>query len=65
MLTNIRYKIATYFMKKACKQIEHGEIKKGLETCKRAIWIVPPSKELSDMCKKWVQLIEKSSKEES
>ena len=48
MLENLRYRIALYFIKKASVQIERGEIQKGMNNFKRSIWIVPPSKELSE-----------------
>jgi hypothetical protein len=48
MLENLRYRIALYFAKKASEQIERGEIEKGMNNFKRSIWIVPPSKELSE-----------------
>jgi len=63
VLENIRYKVASYFAKKAAKQIEAGEIKKGLKNFKLSVWIVPSSKELSDFGERLRQTIEEHSKD--
>ena len=62
MLKNLRYQIALYFVKKASEQIERGEIRKGLINFKRSIWIVPPSKELSELGNRLHQTVQSYSK---
>lgn len=51
MFENIRYKVATYLMKRADEYVQKGDfknIKKGLMYMKYSLYIVPYTKEISD-----------------
>ena len=51
MFENIRYKVATYLMKRADKYVRKGDfenIKKGLTYMKYSLYIVPYTKQISD-----------------
>lgn len=71
MFENIRYRIATYYAKKAHNEIEKGDfeaIMKGFDYLKKSISIVPPSKELKQFgseMKKIAETHELKIKEES
>lgn len=60
MLEEIRYKIATYFIRKSEKQLRSGdfkEIKKGMRNLKIAVWIVPPSEGSSNFGKELRKIV--------
>lgn len=51
MFKSIRYKVATYLMKRADEYVRKGDfenIKKGLTYMKYSLYIVPYTKEISD-----------------
>jgi hypothetical protein len=61
MFDKIRYRIGTYYLKKAHEEISKDDfqaIMKGLKHLKKAISIVPPSKELTDFEKKMKSIVE-------
>ena len=61
MFDKIRYRIGTYYLKKAHEEISKDDfqaIMKGLKYLKKAISIVPPSKELTDFGKEMASIIE-------
>lgn len=55
MFNNIRYRIGTYYMLKAQKEIDKGDfksIKRGLKYLNKSVSIVPLSKELVELGKR-------------
>lgn len=47
MLENIRYKIGAYYLRKADEQLKERQFGKAFNNIKRAVAVVPPSKELT------------------
>lgn len=59
---NLRLRIALFLIKRSVKTIEKGgykNIKKSLKYFRWSVGIVPPSKELSDVGKKWETVLNK------
>lgn len=62
MLDNIRYKLGTYYMKKADEQIKNRKLKKAFKNIKKSVRIVPYSDELSQFAKDLYDISIKSVK---
>ena len=61
MFETIRYRIATYYAKKAHEEIIKGDfqaIMRSLKYLEKSISIVPPSKELTDFGKEMKAMVE-------
>ncbi len=61
MFDTIRYRIGTYYAKKAHEEIIKGDfqaIMRGLKYLKKSISVVPSSKELTDFGKEMESMIE-------